>query len=623
MKIEIGRSEGKPVHLDLEVLLRTRLLIQANSGGGKSYLLRRLAEQLYGKVQVILIDREGEFSTLREKFGYVLVGKDGDTPADMRSARLLAEKLLELKASAVCDLYEAFRSSPMDRRAWVATFLEALLDAPRSMWRDLVVIVDEAHQFCPQETPKAARAVDREIIARCKDAMVSLATVGRKRGYAAAWATQRLAKLDKDASAELFNRLVGMTIEDVDVDRAVDLMSVSKDDRSDFKKALRNLEPGHFFAFGRALSNDRLLMKAGTVQTTHPEPGAQKQTAEPPPPPEKIRHLLPKLADLPKAAEERQRTITQMTDEIRKLKAEVAGLERRAAAGRPAAAAPSPASAPVKEKVVERLVIDPKMVGRLEDVAEKFARWEAGVGKRVAQVISAPLPDPKDLLLEVLKAVKAAAARPPGPAPAAAARSAMGRRPEAPRTDRPLSAAAPRPAPAVPGADLDTEITKPQRKILETLRFFERLGVYYTPRTWIAPLSDASANSGGFKNNLGSLRSRGFIEYPRDGSVTLTEQGRAEAGEPLDLTPSEVLAKCKAGVTDPQAEILQAVADTFPDSRSREEIAEAVGKSPSSGGFKNNLGALRSAGMIDYPEDGRVILAGWVLKEDLVGAVGR
>ena len=34
-------------------------------------------------------------------------------------------------------------------------------------------------------------------------------------------------------------------------------------------------------------------------------------------------------------------------------------------------------------------------------------------------------------------------------------------------------------------------------------------------------------------------------------------------------------------------------------------------------------GALRSAGMIDYPEDGRVILAGWVLKEDLVGAVGR
>ena len=80
--------------IDIPVLLRTRMLIQANSGGGKSWLLRRLAEQFYGKVQVIIIDPEGEFSTLREKFDYVLVGDGGETPADPRSAALVAEKLL-------------------------------------------------------------------------------------------------------------------------------------------------------------------------------------------------------------------------------------------------------------------------------------------------------------------------------------------------------------------------------------------------------------------------------------------------------------------------------------------------------------------------------------------------
>src|SRR5947209_2102103 len=92
---------GGHVELDVAILLKTRLLIQANSGGGKSWLIRRLAEQLFGVAPVIIIDPEGEFSTLREKFGFVLVGKGGETPADPRSAKLVAHKLLELQASAV------------------------------------------------------------------------------------------------------------------------------------------------------------------------------------------------------------------------------------------------------------------------------------------------------------------------------------------------------------------------------------------------------------------------------------------------------------------------------------------------------------------------------------------
>ncbi len=69
MKIILGKVGSKAAHLDLDALLRGRLLIQANSGKGKSWLLRRIAEELFGKVQVIIIDPEGEFATLREKFG--------------------------------------------------------------------------------------------------------------------------------------------------------------------------------------------------------------------------------------------------------------------------------------------------------------------------------------------------------------------------------------------------------------------------------------------------------------------------------------------------------------------------------------------------------------------------
>src|SRR3990167_1215665 len=92
--------------IDLPKLLESRLLVQANSGGGKSWLLRRLLEQSHGQVQQIIIDLEGEFSTLREQYDYILVGKDGDIPTSTRSAALLARKLLELGASAIIDLYE-------------------------------------------------------------------------------------------------------------------------------------------------------------------------------------------------------------------------------------------------------------------------------------------------------------------------------------------------------------------------------------------------------------------------------------------------------------------------------------------------------------------------------------
>ncbi len=73
---------NKSVRIDLPTLLDTKLLVQANSGGGKSWLLRRLLEQSHSKVQQIVIDLEGEFATLREKYDYVLAGKEGDTPAD-------------------------------------------------------------------------------------------------------------------------------------------------------------------------------------------------------------------------------------------------------------------------------------------------------------------------------------------------------------------------------------------------------------------------------------------------------------------------------------------------------------------------------------------------------------
>src|SRR5690349_982030 len=96
---------GGDAVVNLERLIASRMLVQANSGAGKSRALRQALEETHGRVQHLVIDPEGEFSTLRERFPYVLAGREGDVQAHPKTARLLCRKLMEIGASAVLDLY--------------------------------------------------------------------------------------------------------------------------------------------------------------------------------------------------------------------------------------------------------------------------------------------------------------------------------------------------------------------------------------------------------------------------------------------------------------------------------------------------------------------------------------
>ena len=120
----VGDNKRK---IDLPTLVDTRLLIQANSGGGKSWLLRLIAER--AGIQTIVLDNEGEFASLREAADVLLVGAGGELPADPRHAALLGRRLLEYKVSAVVDLYEL---KLPDRRRFVRLFLESLI-LPRNL----------------------------------------------------------------------------------------------------------------------------------------------------------------------------------------------------------------------------------------------------------------------------------------------------------------------------------------------------------------------------------------------------------------------------------------------------------------------------------------------------------
>ncbi len=283
----VGIALSDAVSLDLSTLIETRLIVQANSGGGKTWALRRLLEQSHGKVQHIVIDVEGSLRTLREYYEYLLLGSETgevDYPITPANAAMLAIKILEMRTSVIVDLYE-FPTSV--RQRVVRLLLEALVNAPKPLWHDCLIVVDEAHIFSPQRSNPESKA-----------AVEALCSRGRARGFCALLATQRISKLSKDALGECNNKLIGRASLDVDMKRSnAELEFPSK------SQALKKLEPGEFYAFGPAISPTVQKMTIGPVVTTHPQSGSRRQRSCPPFP-ESLKEVLAMLRALPGGAAE-------------------------------------------------------------------------------------------------------------------------------------------------------------------------------------------------------------------------------------------------------------------------------------------------------------------------------
>jgi Helicase HerA, central domain len=275
--IEMGQTTaGAPAVLDLEELLATRLLVQGNSGSGKSHLLRRLMEQSASWVQQAIIDPEGDFVTLAERFGHLVIDAEDHTE---RSLQVAGERARIHRVSTVLNL-EGLDAENQMRRA--AAFLGGLFEAPRDHWYPMLVVVDEAQLFAPA----VAGEVSDEARKLSLGAMTNLMCRGRKRGLAGVIATQRLAKLAKNVAAEASNFLMGRTFLDIDMARAADLLGMERRQAD----AFRDLERGQFMALGPALSRRPLGLRIGPTDTS-------------------ARNAIPRLMPLPEATLEDARAI--------------------------------------------------------------------------------------------------------------------------------------------------------------------------------------------------------------------------------------------------------------------------------------------------------------------------
>lgn len=257
-EILLGRDTGGlDTYLDMARLLEGRLLVQGVSQAGKSWTLRRILEQTVKMLPQAVLDPEGEFSSIAEEFGHLLINAD---QLDEAGFAELGRRVRQHRLSVVIDLSEIKRADQMLR---ASAFIDALIECPKEWWQPLMVAIDEAHILAPHG---ASTEVHASVRKAAVSSVTDLNSRGRKRGLVAVTATQRIARLAKSVASEASNFLIGQNTLDIDIKRAADLIGWEASKAFD---RLPVLEPGHFVTVGRAFSNSASVVHVGEIITRH------------------------------------------------------------------------------------------------------------------------------------------------------------------------------------------------------------------------------------------------------------------------------------------------------------------------------------------------------------------
>lgn len=551
-KIQLARD----VHLDARTLVDTRMLVAGSSGSGKSYCMRLIAEQAAPKLQTIILDPEGEYTTLREKVDLLIVSREGEVVPTIQTAAKLARTLLELQVSAVIDLYDL---KIQDRRTYVRRFLDSLMNVPKKLWRPCLIMLDEAHKFCPERSSGQAESTD---------AVITLLSQGRKRGFCSILSTQRLQKLHKDAAAETLNNLIGRTSLDTDVRRARDILGLSKADEG----KLRALKPGNWFGFGPAFVDlDGICQfKAQRATTTHPEPG-NRHTLRPPAPSARIKKVLPALAELPQQVEQEAKDLAGLQLRVRELQRELAKARSpKATAGDIAIRV---------DKAVERAA------DKTRREASRLASLEANaLGKALRTQCAEQIATFHVRIAEALETLAILAS-------SRASGSDPGRPAILPTPDVVTRSADPmlEPSPSRNG------IGGGKRRIMIALA-----SCGGASRTDAAIMASMTPSSGTYSTYLSALKKDGYVA-DSNGILVLTELGVAALGdyEPTPIGGPDLIQHWRPQVGGGGLRrLFDALADAGVAGLERPALAHAAELEPSSGTLSTYLAKLRKKGLI-------------------------
>lgn len=226
MKLLLGKNGATNVHFDAQDLVTGRTCVIAQSGAGKSYLIAVMCEKLLAAgVGFCLVDTEGEYASLKDKFDLLLIGPGSSADENIHEIDFpsLSERLIAGNIPAILDVSES------EERHLVAGMAAGFFEAASRLRVPYLLILEEADKFVPQ-----GRDSVREI--------EEISKRGRKRGLGLLVATQRPAIISKNVLSQCGTQFIGKLTTENDL-AAVNLFF---DSRSEAEE-LCEFEPGFFF----------------------------------------------------------------------------------------------------------------------------------------------------------------------------------------------------------------------------------------------------------------------------------------------------------------------------------------------------------------------------------------
>lgn len=554
-KVIFDVETKKSIPIDLNKIIKGRALFQANSGGGKSYIVRKFLEESHGIVQQIIIDPEGEYHTLRElpDNDYLLVSKDknADIQLDIKHAPLLAKKLMETGANAIIDIYEM---NPFDRIRFVKVFLDALVNLPKNLWHQCLIVIDEIHTFAPESSK-----------AESLESVASLASRGRKRGYALIGATQKLSKFHKDVAAELNTKFTGRCTLDIDQKRAAAELGIKA------YQTLRDLD-FEFYVYGPAIPGGTIKVKSYPVKTTHEDIGttADFKIANP----EKIKKLRENFQELPQEAENELKTVEDLRSKIRELTTSLNSVK---------------ASKPIQDPyIIENTKREAYSQGLRVGIESTTLHFKSNCQDSRNAVFSAEtmLRNARDRLDEVLlKEQNIALPNPIKPSPPIKILNV--------RINNPMEKTI--------GFSTEEKIGRCEESILKALIQRGKK----SSKLQVAVIAGYSHTSGGFNNAISRLKSLGFM-LADNGELEITNDGINYIGysNPIPDDHETLLNFWVGKIGKCPGEILKYICKNQHSWNVKSHIANATGYSENSGGFNNGLSKVVSLGLAERGHGG-------------------
>jgi hypothetical protein len=565
--------------LPLDFVTSTQAIL-AKKRVGKSYTGSVQAEELlkHGQ-QVIVIDPTGAWWGLRssadgKSAGFPITifgGRHADIPLEPGAGSVIAKAVVKDRFSAILDLQGMSKTAA---NRLVGEFLATLY---RENSDPVHVFIDEADLFAPQK-PWGDDAVTlgatNDIVRR-----------GGILGIGCTLITQRAAVINKDVISQVDMLTLLRQHYIADLEQIVKWVTVvkAKDKAKEMVESLPSLKKGEAWFWNPEID---LFLRASVRQKETFDSGRTPKVGETVRPPKVLAPIdHARLGETIAALVEKQKESDPgaLRGELARAKAKVHSLEVDLKREREKIQAPISVAA----KTIEKPVLTPALVKRVEQSAEKLTAALTKVLDANPSVIMA-LKDVSNAITQGMKVTV-----PPTP----------------PRAEiRAITKAIMRASNAVTEREFDgAALTGPETRLLESLAWFESIGLTTMPLEAVAFMAGYSPSGSAFTNPRGSLRSKGLVDYPSPGAMSLTDAGRAAA--PPVTTPVTTQALHEAvlrRLAGPETKLLKPLLEVYPAAMTVAELAEASGYSADGSAFTNPRGKLRTLGVVTYPAPGQV-----------------